>query len=95
VFLIVCIHTYIYIALLHTEFEIFEYSIDDYLMCYDIPSGVEPNIATNLLVQRGCHGFHACDHENQVHEKNYQVNLLNQNMNDAEKSNGSIKPTLI
>jgi len=41
--------------------------------------------------KEGCHGFHACDHENQVHGKNYQLNLLNQNMNDAEKSDGSKK----
>jgi len=60
-----------------------------------IHSGVEPDIAANLPVQRGCHGFHACDHENQVHQKNDQLNVLNQNMNDAEKSDGSIKPALI
>ena len=60
-----------------------------------IPSGVEPDIAANLPVQRGCHRFHACDHKNQVHQKNYQLNVLNQNMNDAEKSDGSIKAALI
>ena len=46
-------------------------------------------------IKPGCHGFHAYDHENQVHEKNNQLNLLNQNMNDAEKSDGSIKQALI
>ena len=65
------------------------------LFVHGIPSGVEPDIAANLPVQTGCHGFHACDHENQVHQKNYQLNVLNQNMNDAEKSDGAIKPALI
>jgi len=60
-----------------------------------IPSGVEPDITTNLPLQRGCHGFHAYDHKNQIHQKNYQLNVLNQNMNDAEKSDGSIKQALI
>jgi len=37
-------------------------------------------------IKPACHGFHAYDHENQVHEKNYQLNLLIQNKNYAEKS---------
>jgi len=47
-----------------------------HLFVHGIPSGVEPDIAANLPVSRGCHGFHASDHENQVHQKNYQLNVL-------------------